>query len=321
MEAQLGRRRSSLTTSGAAGGGERKSRGVIEGEDKDKDHGEHNAAYEEEEEEDEDYFEWGEDGFLSADEGDSESDGETMGSGGCNSPSSPAHRAGGSDARLGRSQEGRVAVVSPGIPELSDGQGLFGPEGAKRLGSIMRPSSMSSLTSLFGAGAGAGGAKSPAGSRNSRPTDSISVKSTYGPGQSTQHPWTGRFDNGINSRIPRTTSPSPSASPSRSNSNSASNSNSNSNPGSPTSGLSDDDIDPSLSSPGQLTPGGAAAGGGGGAAGAFSRGDEIYYVGIIDILQQYNLHKRGETFIKVRLHLCFCFASSELVCPAWPCPT
>ena len=224
-------------------------------------------------------------------------------------------------------------MVSPGIPELSDGQGLFGPEGAKRLGSIMRPSSMSSLTSLFGAGV-SGVSKSPAGSRTSRRTDSVSVKSTYGPGQSTQHPWTGRFDNGINSRVPRTSSPS--SSPSRSASASASASSSNpgstngaaSAPGSPTSGHSDDDVDldldPSLSSPGPLTPGGAAAGGG-----AFSRGDEIYYVGIIDILQQYNLHKRGETFIKVRprLCLCLCLCLRLRIRLVWlclsclPCPT
>lgn len=31
------------------------------------------------------------------------------------------------------------------------------------------------------------------------------------------------------------------------------------------------------------------------------RGDEIYYVGIIDILQQYNASKRAETFFKVRM--------------------
>jgi hypothetical protein len=29
------------------------------------------------------------------------------------------------------------------------------------------------------------------------------------------------------------------------------------------------------------------------------RGQEIYYMGVIDILQQYNLHKRGENLIKV----------------------
>jgi hypothetical protein len=31
-----------------------------------------------------------------------------------------------------------------------------------------------------------------------------------------------------------------------------------------------------------------------------TRGPEIYYVGVIDILQRYNLRKRAETIIKVR---------------------
>ena len=31
------------------------------------------------------------------------------------------------------------------------------------------------------------------------------------------------------------------------------------------------------------------------------RGDEIYYMGVIDILQQYNMRKRAETLIKVRI--------------------
>ena len=35
-------------------------------------------------------------------------------------------------------------------------------------------------------------------------------------------------------------------------------------------------------------------------------GDEIYYIGIIDILQQYNLSKKAETFFKVIYHInCF----------------
>ena len=33
-------------------------------------------------------------------------------------------------------------------------------------------------------------------------------------------------------------------------------------------------------------------------AGTNSRGDEIYYCGVIDILQKYNTHKHGETIIK-----------------------
>lgn len=32
------------------------------------------------------------------------------------------------------------------------------------------------------------------------------------------------------------------------------------------------------------------------------RGDEIYFLGIIDILQQYNMHKRSETFVKSFTH-------------------
>ena len=34
------------------------------------------------------------------------------------------------------------------------------------------------------------------------------------------------------------------------------------------------------------------------------QGGEIYYIGIIDILQQYNNHKKAETFFKVRLFSC-----------------
>lgn len=37
-----------------------------------------------------------------------------------------------------------------------------------------------------------------------------------------------------------------------------------------------------------------------------TRGDEIYYIGVIDILQQYNLRKRAETLIKVRFIHCHC---------------
>ena len=31
-----------------------------------------------------------------------------------------------------------------------------------------------------------------------------------------------------------------------------------------------------------------------------SRGSEIYYMGVIDILQRYNINKRAETLFKVR---------------------
>lgn len=33
-----------------------------------------------------------------------------------------------------------------------------------------------------------------------------------------------------------------------------------------------------------------------------SRGSEIYYMGVIDILQRYNINKRAETLFKVRQH-------------------
>lgn len=57
---------------------------------------------------------------------------------------------------------------------------------------------------------------------------------TFGPGSSRHHPWTGRHDGGINSRL-----------------------------------------------------------------GDGKRGDQIYYIGVIDILQQYNASKRFETVFKV----------------------
>jgi hypothetical protein len=60
---------------------------------------------------------------------------------------------------------------------------------------------------------------------------------TFGPGSTRHHPWTGRLDGGINSRL--------------------------------------------------------ADG---------SRGDQIYYIGVIDILQQYNASKRFETIFKGFTH-------------------
>jgi hypothetical protein len=64
---------------------------------------------------------------------------------------------------------------------------------------------------------------------------------TFGPGSSRHHPWTGRHDGGINSRL-----------------------------------------------------------------GDGKRGDQIYYIGVIDILQQYNASKRFETVFKVlNIHLLF----------------
>lgn len=64
---------------------------------------------------------------------------------------------------------------------------------------------------------------------------------TFGPGSSRHHPWTGRHDGGINSRL-----------------------------------------------------------------GDGKRGDQIYYIGVIDILQQYNASKRFETVFKVlNVHMLF----------------
>lgn len=42
------------------------------------------------------------------------------------------------------------------------------------------------------------------------------------------------------------------------------------------------------------------------------RGDDIYFIGIIDILQQYNASKRMETFFKVRSFLFFCVFISPI---------
>ena len=50
---------------------------------------------------------------------------------------------------------------------------------------------------------------------------------------------------------------------------------------------------------------GGEDGGGGGIVGVESDGrpsDEVYYLGVIDILQQYDLRKRGETLVKSFLH-------------------
>ena len=52
-------------------------------------------------------------------------------------------------------------------------------------------------------------------------------------------------------------------------------------------------------------PPGPSAADGGGIGGVESDGrpsDEVYYLGVIDILQQYDLRKRGETLVKSFLH-------------------
>ena len=67
--------------------------------------------------------------------------------------------------------------------------------------------------------------------------DLTSCSLTFGPGATRKHPWTGRYDGGINSRLPDG-----------------------------------------------------------------RRGKDIYYIGVIDILQQYNASKQMETLFKV--HTC-----------------
>lgn len=58
--------------------------------------------------------------------------------------------------------------------------------------------------------------------------------------------------------------------------------------------------------PGALVPPpGPTAADGGGIGGVEADGgasDEVYYLGVIDILQQYDLRKRGETLVKSLVH-------------------
>jgi hypothetical protein len=100
------------------------------------------------------------------------------------------------------------------------------------------------------------------------------VKPTFGPGVTRRHPWTMRGDNGINARIYMDENEKDRDSGSEhdlnviqegDNNNNNNNNNDNDN--------NDDDINT-------------------------RRDDEIYYVGIIDILQQYDMRKFGETIIK-----------------------
>lgn len=252
-------------------------------------------SYEEDEEEEDDMGE-----YLEEDEGDSDHDRD-------GSPDS----LGGSPTLVGKKAAYPSRIASP---EGIDGRGLYGLEGSAHLSRIIRPSSIGNLAALVGlrttqrtdgsdsgrnstsSAAGALAANgSVSGSQGSEAGGSSALYAplsldvdpdgplgphsgsqafTYGPGQTSRHPWTSRFDNGINARVPA---------------------------GSPHSleaaagGALCDPIPESdcfLESPGNSPLPRTE--------GREVRGDEIYYVGVIDILQQYNMHKRGENFLKVR---------------------
>jgi hypothetical protein len=99
------------------------------------------------------------------------------------------------------------------------------------------------------------------------------VTHTFGPGCSTRHPWTNRGDNGINSRVWRHKKRTECG----------------------VVGLDGDDN-------GDWEDIGDQDEDTDGQAHSSRRGDEIYYVGIIDILQQYTMSKRLETVFKGMLH-------------------
>ena len=135
------------------------------------------------------------------------------------------------------------------------------------------------------------------------------VKHTFGPGINKHHPWTSRGDQGINSRIPISESISDADDSGRERiiEKCLSVGGGGFGGGSPVSGSG-------VGAKGGEVEGGAKDGsekaGAGGGEGegeeegetATRRGDEIYYIGIIDILQQYDSRKRLENFFKGFMH-------------------
>ena len=162
--------------------------------------------------------------------------------------------------------------VHPALTERRDGLGLQGPEGSKRLAKILRPAGPHGPLALgLGLGLGLG----------TEQTKGEPSALTYGPGQAVVRPWTARYDGGINSRVAKWSPHALGSAPDQAQ------------------GLEQTLEQEQEQDRDRDTVCVPAAGGGAGLGAGQVRGQEIYYMGVIDILQQYNLHKRGENLIKV----------------------